>query len=407
MRLTGTEFGLAQPEKHKGDDLIGPAFDEWLDYQKVQNTFYTWRSYRSIVKEFREFLATKPRIKRLRHVTADTAMEFRRWAVGRSGSKVTVDNNLVALRSAFNYFRSKGKIGVNPFSQQKHGVKLFFKEDSPRRDTYTDTEYSKIIAAAEPGDRPVYALLGNLGLRASELAMLECTDIDERTNTVSIRRKVTNDGIEYAPKDKTDRFIPMDDAVRSALQALGAKVGEPSYIVPLPQVKSRRDYFERSYLGRLKRLSGGTGIPEKKLTLHNFRRFFVSQCADCGIPMATVMNWLGHDEMNMVMYYYRLRDESAQQAMNKFRIQHAGNGADAVDNGVGSKEENGGRHVPPAADPRSSVAGDRVVNGGEVRRARTSSDSWEHLGNGHGKTAFSTRKRGQTERAGFEPAIRV
>lgn len=107
MRLTGTEFGLTQPEKHKGDDLIGPAFDEWLDYQKVQNTFYTWRSYRSIVKKFREFLATKPRIKRLRHVTADTAMEFRRWAVGRSGSKVTVDNNLVALRSAFNYYREQ------------------------------------------------------------------------------------------------------------------------------------------------------------------------------------------------------------------------------------------------------------------------------------------------------------
>ena len=147
-------------------------------------------------------------------------------------------------------------------------------------------------------------------------------------------------------------------------------------------------------------MSTATGIPEKKLTLHNFRRFFVSQCADCGIPMATVMNWLGHDEMKMVMYYYRLRDESAQQAMNKFRIQHTGNGADG-DNVPGSNEQNGDGHVPPAAGPGSAVDGNRVANGGIVRGARTSSDSWEHMGNGHAKTAFPTRKRGKTERGGL------
>lgn len=175
MWLTSAEFGIPQSEKHNGDDLIGAAFDEWLDYRKAQNTLYTWRSYRSIVKKFREFLATKPRIKRLPHLTADIAMDFRRWAVGQSGSKVTVDNNLVALRSAFNCFRSKGKISANPFSQQRHGERLFFKESSPRKDTYTDAEYSKIIASAEPTDRPVFALLSHLGLRASELAMLEYT----------------------------------------------------------------------------------------------------------------------------------------------------------------------------------------------------------------------------------------
>lgn len=140
----------------------------------------------------------------------------------------------------------------------------------------------------------------------------------------------------------------MNDAVRSALQSLGGRVGDPAYVVPPPQVKTRRDYFERSYLGRLKRLSAATEIPEKKLTLHNFRRFFVSQCADCGIPMATVMNWLGHDERKMVMYYYRLRDESAQQAMNKFRIQPAGDGEEVASKGSNTEEPDNDRDVPPA-----------------------------------------------------------
>ena len=33
--------------------------------------------------------------------------------------------------------------------------------------------------------------------------------------------------------------------------------------------------------------------------------------------MATVMDWVGHDEMKMVMYYYSLRDTSAREAMRR------------------------------------------------------------------------------------------
>ena len=54
------------------------------------------------------------------------------------------------------------------------------------------------------------------------------------------------------------------------------------------------------------------------LTLHNFRRYSISQCADCGIDMACVMEWVGHDEMKMVLHYYRLRDEHAKNAMGRY-----------------------------------------------------------------------------------------
>ena len=53
-------------------------------------------------------------------------------------------------------------------------------------------------------------------------------------------------------------------------------------------------------------------------TLHNFRRFFVSHGAEAGVPMATVMAWASHDEMKIVMRYYRVRDDSAQRAIERF-----------------------------------------------------------------------------------------
>jgi hypothetical protein len=34
--------------------------------------------------------------------------------------------------------------------------------------------------------------------------------------------------------------------------------------------------------------------------------------------MATVMEWVGHDEMAMVLHYYRLRNEFTQKAMILF-----------------------------------------------------------------------------------------
>jgi len=158
-----------------------------------------------------------------------------------------------------------------------------------------------------------------MGLRSSELAMLEWSDIDRDANVLQVRRKVTADEIAFVPKDKTDRFVPVSQAVWDALGALGDGKGG-GYVVRLPRTVSRTDCFERTYLRRLKTLAPRTGIDADKLTLHNFRRFFVSHCAEVGIPMATVMEWVGHDEMGMVMHYYRMRDEFAQKAMQRFAV---------------------------------------------------------------------------------------
>jgi hypothetical protein len=90
------------------------------------------------------------------------------------------------------------------------------------------------------------------------------------------------------------------------------------YVIPGPAGIARADSIASANLKKLKELDSPTGIPAKKLTLHNFRRYFISQCADCGIDMACVMEWVGHDELKMVLHYYRLRDEHAKNAMRRY-----------------------------------------------------------------------------------------
>ncbi|MBP7746958.1 MAG: site-specific integrase [Phycisphaerae bacterium] len=317
LKLTRAEFGLPEPPALRADDRVESALDGWLEYQRVQNTPNTYSSYRSIVAGFRKFLSTKRSITRLPSITTETVLDFRQWSLDQGNDRVTVDNKLIALRSFFNWCKATGRLHVNPASQQRYGVRLLFDEESPRKVTYTEAEYRRIRDAAEPGDRSVFVMLASTGMRCSELGMLEWSDLDRDLNILQVRRKITADGVYFLPKDKTDRVIPVSPLVWQALDELGTE-SQGGYVVPLPPVGSRADYFERTYLGRLKALATATGIEESKLTLHNFRRFFVSHCAEVGIPMATVMEWVGHDEMAMVMHYYRLRNEFAQKAMRRF-----------------------------------------------------------------------------------------
>ena len=113
------------------------------------------------------------------------------------------------------------------------------------------------------------------------------------------------------------------DRIYSKLRALArARVthadAKKRYLFPTTPGPCRAKNFARETLKMLKRLSKSTGISVQKLTSQNFRRYFVSQCADCGIDILCVMQWVGHADWEMVRRYYRLRDDHAQEAMGKF-----------------------------------------------------------------------------------------
>jgi integrase len=326
MQLTREEFtgtpGTGSPAVPTPLAATAPtvlrALALWLRYQRQQNRPNTGKSYRSIARKFWRFLKLLG-IRQLIQIDRALMMKFRGHCLRKlSNSKVTVDNNLIALRSFFSWAGSKGWLTGNPASQTRHGEKIFFDEAAVRKETYTRAEYDRILAASNGDAQRVFTLLASWGLRISELAMLEWSDIDHVGAWVHIRNKVTHDGITYRPKDKTDRKLPLEgEPVALALDYFAEQTGRTGYVVPLARARSRPDVAERKFIKRLQALSGTVGIPRERLTLHRFRHFFVCECADHGVPLATVMDWVGHDEIKMVMYYYSLRDTSAREAMRR------------------------------------------------------------------------------------------
>jgi integrase len=53
--------------------------------------------------------------------------------------------------------------------------------------------------------------------------------------------------------------------------------------------------------------------------LHAFRRFFISHCANQGVPPTVLMRWVGHADLRMIIRYYTLRDDESQEAMDDLR----------------------------------------------------------------------------------------
>jgi hypothetical protein len=129
---------------------------------------------------------------------------------------------------------------------------------------------------------------------------------------------------------------------------------------------------------------------------------FVSQCAEHGVPMATVMEWVGHDEVKMVMHYYSLRDPSAREAMRRLSQSTPTSGAAAPASTAAAHAADA-----LAASPKSAAKPRKRGRRTRTARRGTSRDALDHLWSADEKTAFPARKRGKTERAGFEPAVRV
>ena len=54
-----------------------------------------------------------------------------------------------------------------------------------------------------------------------------------------------------------------------------------------------------------------------QLTAHGFRHYFVSKCANLGVPQLSVMNWLGHKTPRMTNYYYHANDAASLMHMRQ------------------------------------------------------------------------------------------
>ena len=167
----------------------------------------------------------------------------------------------------------------------------------------------------------VVEVLSKTGLRFGEARDLEWRDIDKDFKYLKVRDEsyLTNAGGGEVRKTKTrkSRKIPIHRDLAVVLKTFQKQSGR---ILAGPRGgKLRNDIFgdtlRANVIPMVIEACGGTDV--LRLTAHGFRHYFVSRCANRGVPQFSVMSWLGHSTPRMSNYYYHQNDAASLEHMRQ------------------------------------------------------------------------------------------
>jgi len=160
-------------------------------------------------------------------------------------------------------------------------------------------------AIKEKRDRAIFLIGYRHGLRASEIGLLQKSDLDFKQMRIMLhRRKGSLSGQHPLQTDEAK-------AVKSYLRSRN----HPSPILFL----SRRSLpIDRTMLHRLMRQYGAEGkLPPAKQHFHCLKHSIATHLLDAGADIRFVQDWLGHSRIQNTIVYAQLtsrtRDETARK----------------------------------------------------------------------------------------------
>lgn len=162
-------------------------------------------------------------------------------------------------------------------------------------------------------DHAMFTLTIQTGLRISELARLDCSDVTLTTGA----------NVHTVGKGRKERRTPLVPATRAILKAwLGERAGAPTD--PLfPTTTSRRlspDAIERR-LARHIALATTTcpTIGTKTITMHTLRHTAAMRLLLAGNDITVIALWLGHEQISTTNIYLHADMTHKQQAIDRIK----------------------------------------------------------------------------------------
>lgn len=282
---------------------MNPEIEDFIQYLQLEKRYspHTVQAYQRDLKQFVSFLARKaddvpgPDLK-----TAERE-DIRKFLAGlmRHGmEKRTVARKLASLRSFFNYMIRTGTVKTNPtvnLVSPKLDKRLpeFFREDQ----IWEVLESIPQTRATEIRDKAIMELFYGTGIRLSEMAGLNLSDVD--TNAATMR---------VYGKGGKERVLPIG---KKSLLSLKRYLSVRSELHP-------RDDNRALFLNRSGTRISPRGIQlrvrkwleivseQKKLSPHVIRHTFATHLLDRGADLEAVKELLGHASLSTTQIYTHL-----------------------------------------------------------------------------------------------------
>jgi len=234
------------------------------------------------------------------HVDGFTARELKRGMCRK-----TINNRLAVLSSLLKYAHENHLIA-------KPTLRLNLKrkgaaKDAPIHAVPADDVAKLIAAATDQRYRVAILLASEAGLRIGEILGLQWTDI--RDGELRVRRAVDPRGNVGKPKHDKERDVPLSPALVAEL-ARAPRRGL--------WVFGRLDGDMLSYASALKDLNkiyerAGVTVPVSDTgetrPWHSLRHAFGTECASRGMPITTLQELMGHEDVQTTRRYVTVTKE--------------------------------------------------------------------------------------------------
>jgi integrase len=303
-----------QTDKSK-EHTLATWFDEWLPkYKQHKVEASTYADYVQLAAHVKKHAIGSMKLKQVKslHITdyfndkIDLSQSFRK-------------RSKFLLNAAFEAALDNDFCDKNPVRRAEIASKA-----QPVKESYTESEMQIILDFAETDELfgiVVYIML-NTGVRAGEMRALQVSSIDFDKGFIAIDKAVKRTGKLGLPKNNKTRKIPLKEDVLEFLKPelqgkSGYIVGGDSYVTH-SGFRGRYEWF----FNRLNLFLESRG--EKRIEMkspHSTRHTFASVRQKNGMPIAILMELMGHKSREMTDHYTHVDDlETLTDAVRKYGV---------------------------------------------------------------------------------------
>ncbi|MCV7342965.1 recombinase XerD [Mycolicibacterium rhodesiae] len=240
----------------------------------------------------------------------DGGTKTAKGATRRPWSARSVNKAVDAWRAVLAYGVESREVAYNVAESMKKVPRV-----RKEMDTYTPAEIGAVLRAADRDRSGHLWYLALSGLRRSEIAGLQWSDVDLTEGTLSVKRGRVQAGagtvVENEPKTKSSkRTLPLDEGLVAVLKrasaryaeeklALGAAHADSGYVA----VNEAGNPYTPDTLSRMWHKNTKTA-KVRPIRLHDARHSCGTAMHLRGVPLAVIAKWLGHADAETTARIY-------------------------------------------------------------------------------------------------------
>jgi integrase len=281
--LAAKAAGIKVVEEEKKPLSLDAAMEEFLLEKEVNRKKTTISSYRNAFAVFRESCTKQ----NLLDIEREDILAFIKHMKKEGYHPRTIHQRFKLI----GYFLAH------------YGIKPMLKGDTPaftreEPEVYEDADIEALWKACDEDQRLYFEFFLGTGMRRQEVENCTWDDINLQRGTVTVRYKPQ---YGWSPKAYKGREIPMPRALVEKLKTWKEKQGASNGLV----FRTRHGHPITDGYERLHYIVRKAGLNPEKYWLHKFRATFATTHLRNGVDVRTVMEWMGHSDMNATLRYLK------------------------------------------------------------------------------------------------------